>query len=122
MANYNWGVSMKIIGSESEQVVLTELGQRIKQHRISLGMTQAELAEKCGMSSSTETRIENGDDSKLSNYIKLLSGLKMLGNIDLLIPEAQPDFKSLYENRKVRQRVKPSKTKSDTGWTWGEDK
>jgi len=113
---------MKIIGNESTQAVLTELGQRIKQHRISLGLTQAELAETCGISSSTETRIENGEDSKMSNYIRILSGLHILGNIDVLILDPQPDYKALYKKVKVRQRVRARKPKPPSEWTWGEDK
>lgn len=113
---------MKIMGNEPEQVILTELGQRIRQYRISLDITQSELAERCGLSSSTETRIESGVDAKMSNYIKLLYGLNLLGNIDMLIPEIQPDFKSLYEKKKVRQRAKPGRSKSGAGWTWDEDK
>ena len=73
---------MKISGSESEKTILIELGERIKQHRISLNITQAEMAEKCCVSSSTVTRIENGTDSMVSNYIKILSGLNLSGNIN----------------------------------------
>ena len=113
---------MKITGNENCKTILNELGQRIKQYRISLGITQAELAEKCGISSSTETRVENGVDSMASNVIKILYGLNMLSNIDLLLPEVQPDFKSLYENKKTRKRAKPSKSKSKSNWTWGEDR
>ncbi len=113
---------MRITGSENEKAVLIELGQRIRQHRIQLGITQAELAEKCGISSSTETRIESGDDSKISNDIKILSGLDMLENMDIMIPEVQPDFKSIFEKKKIKQRVKPRKKNSEAGWTWGEDR
>ena len=113
---------MKITGNENESAILTELGRRIKQYRIELGLTQAELAEKCGISSSTETRIESGVDSKMSNYLKILYGLGLLGNTDVLIPESQPDFKALFEKKKQRQRVKPRGSGHDPGWTWGEDK
>jgi len=113
---------MKIAGNENEKIILIELGQRIKQYRISLGITQAELAEKCGISSSTETRIEKGVDSMASNYIKILYGLNILSNLDMLIPEVQLDFKLLYEKKKPRQRVKISKSKPKVKWIWGEDK
>ncbi len=103
-------------------IILAELGQRIKQNRISLNITQVELAEKCGISPSTETRIENGEDSKISNYIKILSGLNMLSNLDILIPEVQPDFKALYEQKTSRKRAKPSNKKATSYWTWDEDK
>ncbi len=112
---------MKITGNESELTVIRELGQRIRQRRISLGLTQAELAQRCGVSPSTETRIENGEDTKISNFIKILSGLNMLENVDILIPEAQPDFKALYERRALRQRTRSGRSKQESGWKWGED-
>ena len=61
---------MKIIGNENEKTILQELGSRIRQQRLALELTQAELADRCGISLSTEIRIENGDDSKMTNYIK----------------------------------------------------
>lgn len=113
---------MKITGNESEQAILKELGTRVKQYRIALNMTQAELAEKCGVSSSTAVRLENGADLKISNYLKILSALGLLQNLDILIPEAQEDYKALYEKKLARQRVKRSADKPKSNWVWGEDK
>lgn len=113
---------MKITGYESEQTVLKELGVRIKQHRILMNLTQAELADRCGISSSTEVRIENGIDSRFSSYIRILSALGLLQNLDLLIPEPQPDFKALFEQKPTRQRVRSKKEEPKSGWVWGEDK
>ena len=113
---------MKITGNEDEKDILKEIGNRIKQYRISLNFTQSELADKCGISSSTEVRIENGADSKISNYIKILSALRLIQNLDILIPELQPDFKKLYEHKSARQRVRTSNAKQNSGWVWEEDK
>lgn len=113
---------MKITGNESEQAILKELGMRMKQYRISLNMTQLELADRCGTSISTVVRIENGIDSKFSSYMKILNALGLLQNLDLLIPELQPDFKSLFEQKPARQRVKSNHAKAKAGWVWGEDK
>ena len=113
---------MKITENENEQAILKELGTRIKQCRISLNITQAELADKCGISSSTVVRIENGEDSKFSNYIKILTGLRLTQNIDILVPEVQPDFKALFEQKNPRKRVKSSGSASKSSWVWGEDK
>ena len=113
---------MKISTTAYEQEILKELGNRIKQYRISLNITQIDLANKCGISSSTEIRIENGEDSKISNYIKILIGLGLSENLNILIPEAQPDFKALYEQKPKRQRATPSAQKSGSKWVWGEDK
>ena len=113
---------MRINANESEKAILNELGQRIRQNRVAMNVTQTELAEKCGVSPSTVTRIENGEDSKMSNYIKILSGLNMLDNLDVLVPEVQPDFKTLYEGKTQRKRAKPSKSKLAPSWIWAEDK
>lgn len=113
---------MKLTGYESETSILKELGNRIKQHRISMNMTQAELAERCGVSMSTEVRIENGDDSKMSNYIKIITALGLVENFDILIPEEQPDYKAMYEERPVKKRVRRSSKNTETTWTWGEDR
>ncbi len=110
---------MKLNGNEREQDILRELGTRIRQYRIGLNITQAELADRCGISPSTEVRIESGVDSKISNYIKILKSLGLAPNLDLLIPEPQPDFKALYERKPVRQRARSNK--SGSGWVWGED-
>ena len=59
---------------------------------------------------------------KFSNYIKILNELGLLQNIDILIPETQPDFKALYEQKPARQRVKSSISNSKSNWVWGEDK
>ena len=113
---------MKITGNENEMVIIKELGVRIKQYRISLKLTQAELAEKCGISPSTVVRAENGDDSKLSNYIKILTGLGLSQNVDILIPEPQQDFKAIFEQKPPRQRVKSNSNSKKSDWVWGEDK
>ena len=113
---------MKITATTYEQEILKELGDRIKQYRVSLNITQIELANKCGISSSTEIRIENGVDSKISNYIKILIGLGLAENLDILIPESQPDFKALYEQKPKRQRATSSAQKSRSNWVWEEDK
>lgn len=116
---------MKINGNEKEQVILAELGSRIKHQRMRLNLTQAQLARRCGISPSTQVRIENGEDSKISNYIKLMNALNMAGNLDLIVPEVQPDYKAIYEGKGSRMRVKHSKHKAPVRrgrWKWGDDK
>ena len=112
---------MKITENENEQAILKEIGARIKQCRISLDITQAELADKCGVSDRTVFRIENGEDSKFSNYIKILTELRLKQNIDILIPEVQPDSKPLSKRNKPRQRVR-SRRYAKSSRVMGEDK
>lgn len=113
---------MRVTGFENEKTILKELGNRIKQYRISLNITQSELADKCGISMSTVVRIENGDDIKFSNYIRILSGLDILENINILIPEVSADYKKIFEEKTPRKRVRQKNETGKADWTWGEDK
>jgi len=113
---------MEITQIESEKAILKEFGSRIKQYRISRNITQHQLAQKCGVSVSTLMRIENGDDTKWTTIIKILSEFSLLENLDLLIPELQPDYKAMFEEKAIRKRARPARQKTDNDWIWGEDK
>ena len=113
---------MKITNLSNEKSILSEIGNRIQQYRVSLNITQAEFAKKCGISLKTIARIENGDDLKMSNLIKILNEFNILDNLDSLIPEPQPDYKAMFEEKNTRKRARPDKKKSDDTWVWGEDK
>lgn len=105
-----------------EKSILKEFGDKIKQYRISINMTQTELADSCGISISTLTRIENGDDSKWSNIIKILIEFDLVDNIDILIPKPTSDYKALFENTPKRKRASRKNMGTNSDWTWGEDK
>ena len=113
---------MRFTQLESEKAILKEFGNRIKQYRISMNVTQQQLAQRCGVSVSTMMRIENGDDPKWSTIIKILSEFNLLDNLDVLIPEPQPDYKAMFEEKAVRKRARPDNKKSADTWVWGEDK
>ena len=113
---------MKISNFYDEKSVLAEIGNRIQQYRISLNITQSELAQRCGLSLKTIARTEMGYDTKLSNLIKILNEIGLSENLDVLIPEPQPDYKALFEEKTIRKRARPDKKKTDNAWVWGEDK
>ena len=113
---------MKIAPYENEVSILQEVGKRIKQYRISLNMTQQQMAQQCGLSVATLSRVENGDDTKWSVIIRILRVMKLVENIDVLIPETQVDYRSLFEKTTIRQRVRQDKTDQQSGWVWQEDK
>lgn len=113
---------MKIANNNDENFILSELGSRIKQYRISLNITQSELAQKCGLSLKTVARIENGNDTNFSNIIKIISEFGLSDNLNILIPEPQPDYKALFEEKKTRRRARHNTAEKAAGWVWGEDK
>lgn len=113
---------MKISKYSDEKAILAELGSRIRQHRISLNITQSELAQRCGLSLKTIARTETGYDTKLSNLIKVLNGVGLSENLEILIPEPQPDYKAMFEEKTARKRARPDKNKTGDSWVWGEDR
>lgn len=116
------GIIMKITPYENELSILQEVGKRIKQYRISLNITQQQMAQQCGLSVATLSRVENGDDTKWSVIIRILKTMKLVENLDVLIPETQMDYKSLFEKTTIRQRVRQDKSDQQSGWVWQEDK
>ena len=114
---------MKIKDKLSDEAVLQELGQRIARYRLNRNMTQETLATESGVSTPTVQRLENGQSTQASNLIRILRALKLLENLDALLPE--PAISPLQQARmqgKTRQRASsPRKRKAATHWTWGTD-
>lgn len=61
---------MRITGFESNEAILLELGQRIKDTRISMNYTQDELAQLAGVSAITLSRLERGKSVSMENMIR----------------------------------------------------
>ena len=49
-----------------------------------------------------------------SYYVKILIALGLAENLDILIPELQPDFKSLYEQKPQKRRATSNTKKIKT--------
>jgi transcriptional regulator with XRE-family HTH domain len=67
--------------------VASELGKRIKASRLRKKLSQAEVAERTGISKFTISQMENGKNTSLSSLIAVLRVLKLLENFDSLVPE-----------------------------------
>ena len=65
------------------------LGKRLKEHRLQYNITQNELAIKTGMSRVSISKIERGKGVNLSSLIEIMRGLRILENIEGLIPEQE---------------------------------
>ena len=115
---------MKIENSLTDTTVLAEVGERLAQRRISLGLTQSDAATEGGLSTRTVARIENGESAQLSNFIRLLRALDLLGVLDELIPPADQisPIELLRRKGKPRKRASSPRStpKGDSDWTWGE--
>ena len=67
---------------------------------------QATLAAQAGVSTPTVQRIEQGSSTQATNLLRILRALKLLDNLDALIP--QPAVSPIQQARmrgKLRQRA-----------------
>jgi transcriptional regulator with XRE-family HTH domain len=109
----------------TDQAVLREIGDRIAHARLERNQTQAELAEEAGIGKRTLERIEAGESSQLTNFLRLLRELDLLDRLELLLPPPEPSPLELLRNRgKERKRASGSRGKggankvAEEPWTW----
>ncbi len=96
--------------SKSNDNVAQEIGKRLKTHRINKRFTQKQLAEKAGISLFTIVQIEKGKPVSISMLIPVLRVLRLLDNMELLIPEPQiSPVALLNQKNKHVKRVRSKK-------------
>ena len=115
---------MNIKNYPSDPQILIELGSRLARHRLNQNMTQGQLAHEAGVSKRTVVRLENGESTQLTHFIRILRTLDLLKNIDALIPAPLiSPVEALKAAKKERRRASTAGKKPRMGlWTWGEDK
>ena len=115
---------MKIDKNLIDELVIQELGTRLKEKRFTEKLSQADLAENAGISKRTVERIESGQSIQLSNLIRIFRTLDLLSMLNMAIPEVTErpiDLMKLHG--KSRQRVSRGRKldKSKKEWQWGDE-
>ena len=116
---------MSITRDTSDRAILRELGSRMARHRLNRNLTQAALATQAGVSTPTVQRIEQGSSTQAANFIRILRALKLLDNLDALVPE--PPVSPIQQVKlrgKVRQRASstsPGIREPSPEWRWEDD-
>lgn len=108
---------MKIDALLSEEAVFAELGERLRRHRKHRKLSQAQLARDSGLGVATLRRIEDGKDSQLGSWLKILRALDLVASIDALLPETIRS--PMAEARADRKRTREHRD-SDGGGVWGD--
>ena len=100
-----------------------ELGKRLKAHRLQLNLSQAEVAERSGLSRRTITAIENGEGSTLSTLIALLRALDALETLDGFLPDPGISPIAMLKLREDHRKYasKPRKSTPPKPWKWGDE-
>lgn len=114
---------MKIENLQTDEAVLGELGIRLAQRRLELGLSQAALAEQAGVSKRTVERIESGATAQTATLVRILRVLDLLERLEALIPGTGHRPMDLLKLKgKVRKRAPRKKAKPATKpWQWGDD-
>ena len=103
------------------QEYIKDLGRKIKLYRISLGMSQQELADKTGISKRSISRMEQGDSVQMNSLFTILIALDLGDNIELLVPDEskRPSY-YLEKPQNTPKRVRKKPEKND--FKWGDEK
>lgn len=64
--------------SNTDSALLVQIGNFVKEMRISQNKTQQHIAETCGINRSTYLHIENGKGSSMLHFVKVLRALNAL--------------------------------------------
>ena len=78
-----------IIQAMANPEIITELGRRFKEYRLTYKLTQKEAADKAGVSLVTLRQFENGKayNINMGNFLALLRVVDCLEQMDNLLPE-----------------------------------
>ena len=87
--------------------ILELIGKKLQEYRVSKNISQKQLSEITGVSRSRISDIENGSPSSLVSLIEIMRALKILDNIELLIPAVVKSPREvLKETLKKRKRAR----------------
>jgi transcriptional regulator with XRE-family HTH domain len=115
---------MKITSALTDEAVLKLLGERVAAHRLTLNLTQQQVAEQAGLGLRTVQRLEWGASAtQLSGFVRVCRVLGLAENLELLVPPPTPSpIAELKQARVKRQRAsgRTSPPKRGKKWTWGE--
>lgn len=98
---------MQPIGLMRPQEVVAELGARLQEQRLKQNLTQAELAQRLGVSVPTISNLENGKNTSLETFIKLVFALGLEQELQGLFKRQSltiAELENLYAKPK-RQRA-----------------
>jgi len=116
-----WVVKMKVRGFETNDIIIKEIGDRLKARRIALDMTQKQLALESGVSQRTISGFENGENISLDNMLSILRVLRLIQDIDLLFPEKKVNPFDVLTLGHRKKRASPKKQNKESTWEWGDE-
>jgi transcriptional regulator with XRE-family HTH domain len=116
---------MRISARTPDDVVIQELGARLRAARLRRNLSQEKLAEEAGVGRVTLQRFEEGKvNASLPILIRLLRALDLSEGLEQLVPAAAPSPMEELERRESprRRAGAPRREKpQDQEWRWGDE-
>jgi transcriptional regulator with XRE-family HTH domain len=91
---------------KSPQELQTELGQRIRQLRLSRNIDQRAVAEKAGVTRAALQNLEAGRGSSVQTLLRILKALNYLEGIEMLAPQPTVNPLALLKTKTPPQRAR----------------
>ena len=116
---------MEIDHSLTDPAVLAEIGARLRRHRLRNDQTQRQLADAAAVSKRTVERLEAGQSTQLSSFLRVCRALGLLDRFEDLVPEPLPSpVEQLRRQGRERQRAS-GRVGDEPGpsepWRWGDE-
>jgi transcriptional regulator with XRE-family HTH domain len=91
------------------QQISERLGASVREYRLDMNLTQAQLASKSGVSLSTIKKLETGKGCHLDLFIDVLRALSRLNDLDNVLPKIgmRPT-----ERLKIERGLKPKRVRA----------
>ncbi len=90
----------------TDDEILSEVGEKVRQRRLTQNITHEDLARHAGVSRSSVHKIENGQSVAMSVFIKVMRSLFLLDSFRHFIPADEHDYEKIRNNTPDRQRAR----------------
>jgi len=97
-----------------DNALMEEIGNRLKERRLAINITQAAIAKRMCVNRNTIVAIENGSDVKLSSLLAYLRELGLIENLDQLVPELEMSPFELDRIARMKQKNKRERASNKT--------
>ena len=103
----------------SDRAIVGEIGAYIKEKRLSLNQTQAQIAAKAGISRWTLSQLENGEPVTLLSLIQVLRAMDLLQLFDIFTIEkviSPIELAKIERRKRQRARGGDSEIQPESDW------